>query len=406
MGLFDRLLGNNNSDDMKESTSLSQNCRTTALRDESSIEKAIAERSAGISLEKCMKVPFGDVASLGTAFSQMIPSLRTISTNGVGYIPVNLEPGAVLKMAKDSTNWGAFISKDGKSKFVKWVKAGPTKTQMPINPGMIMVAAMLASIEKKLDAIQATQTKILSFLEQDKQAEQQGNLNVLTDVIQGYKYNWDNTQYLQNHHMKVLDIKQASEKNIVFYQDRIAEAISKLPAIYLDQAVKDAITELSKQFSNYRMVLYVFSFSSFLEVLLLGNFHQEYLDRVAAKVKEYCEHCQTQFSKCRDMLKKFSSDSVETKVLSGIGSASKALGKLIASSPLLAQGTLDEWLQDSGDKLLQGNTEKVDKLVDAFGSDNEIGCEQFIDSIHNVAVISNHTTEILVDNDALYLAAE
>ena len=55
-------------------------------------------------------------------------------------------------------------------------------------------------------------------------------------------------------------------------------------------------TKLGKQFSNYRMALYLFSFTSFLAVMLSGNFRQAYHDQVAAKVQEYGQHHQIQFS--------------------------------------------------------------------------------------------------------------
>ncbi len=404
MGLFDKLLGRKNSEENNASVDLAKVSPDTALRDQSSIERAIAERKNSIRLDQCLKVSFGDVTALGTTFSQMIPALRTITTTGTGYLPVNMAAGDVLKTAGEGLFYGSHVTSAGTSVMTKWAQTGMSSTVMPINPAMIMMAAMLANIEKKLDTIQETQMKILSFLEQDKQAEQQGNLNVLTDILQGYKYNWDNDQYLQNHHMKVLDIKQASEKNIIFYQEQIASAIKKLPAIHLDQAVKSAIADLGKQFSNYRMALYLFSFSSFLEVMLLGNFCQEYLDQVAAKVNQYDEHYQIQFSKCHDMMKQFSAASVQTKVVEGIGNASKALGKLIASAPVLAKGPVDDWLQSSGEKLLQGNDEKVARTMTMFAVEEKVGSEVFIDSIRNVGIISNKTTDILFDNDALYLA--
>jgi len=170
--------------------------------------------------------------------------------------------------------------------------------------------------------------------------------------------------------------------------------------------VNAAITDLGKMISNYRMSLYLFSFSSFLEVMLLGNFQQEYLEQVASKVQKYNEHYQIQFSKCHDMLKKFSAESVEKKVLEGIGNASKALGKLIASTPFLAQGPVDEWLQDSGDRLLKDNDEKISKAMAMFTAEEQIGSELFADSIKNVGMISNKTTDIMFDGDALYLEVE
>ena len=204
--------------------------------------------------------------------------------------------------------------------------------------------------------------------------------------------------------MKVLDIKQTAEKNIIFYQEQIAAAIRKLPAIHLDRVVNAAITDLGKLFSQYRMALYQFAFASFLEVMLLGNFRQAYLDQVAAKVQEYNQHYKIQFSECRDMIKKYSTESVETKVLAGIGNAGKALGKFIGSVPILAQGPIDEWLQDSGETILKSNDEKAQKVTALFCAEKIIGSEVFVDSIRNVAVISNQTTDVLFDGETLYLA--
>ena len=103
------------------------------------------------------------------------------------------------------------------------------------------------------------------------------------------------------------------------------------------------------------------------------------------------------------MIKRYSSESVETKVLAGIGNAGKALGKFIGSVPFLAQGPVDEWLQDNGETLLKGNDEKTQKVAALFSAEEEIGSEAFVDSIRNVAMISNQTTDVLFDGEALYL---
>lgn len=404
MGLFDKLISRKSQDGKSSSTNLVKRNHETLPHDQSSIERAIAERRANISLDKCIRIGVSDVAALGSAFSQFIPSLRTVKTTGIGYIPVNMAATDVLKTAGKGLFYGAHVTEGGASIMTKFAKLGTTSTVSPINPAMIMMAAMLISIEKKLDIIQNTQVKILSFLEQDKQAEQKGNLNVLTDILKGYKQNWDNATYLQNQHMKVLDIKQVSEKNILFYQEQIASAINKLPVIYLDQTVRGAVSDFTKLLSQYRMAVYLFSFSAFLEVMLLGNFHQEYLNQVAAKVQQYNEYYQEQFSKCREMIKRFTVDSLETKVVSGIGNASKALGKLIASAPVLSNGPVDEWLEDSGKKLLQGNEEKTMRILSMLATEENIGSETFVDSIRYVDLVSNQTKDILFDENTLYLA--
>ncbi len=399
MGLFDKLLGR--SGDSKPENELAVQSTTHEVAP-SIISRAIAERECNLS--KAIRIPFTEAALTGGSLMQLAPTLKAlVSGNQIGngsLVRVVFPAGVKGNLAIDKAGMalGGILKDGGGLAQARLVAVDPSTLA-----AQAAMAAIMMEINKKLDNIQEMQQRILDFLEQDKQAEQQANLKVLTDILEGYKHNWDNTQYLQNHHMKVLDIKQVAEKNIIFYQEQIAAAIKKMPSIHLDQAVKAAITELGKLFSQYRMALYQFSFASFLEVMLLGNFRQAYLDQVAAKVQDYNQHYQIQFSECRDMIKRYSSESVETKVLAGIGNAGKALGKFIGSVPFLAQGPVDEWLQDNGEALLKGNDEKTQKVAALFGTEEKIGNEVFVDSIRNVALISNQTTDVLFDGEALYL---
>lgn len=399
MGLFDKLLGR--SGDSKPENELAVQSTTREVAP-SIISRAIAERECNLS--KAIRIPFTEAALTGGSLMQLAPTLKAlVSGNQIGngsLVRVVFPAGVKGNLAIDKAGMalGGILKDGGGLAQARLVAVDPSTLA-----AQAAMAAIMMEINKKLDNIQEMQQRILDFLEQDKQAEQQANLKVLTDTLEGYKHNWDNAQYLQNHHMKALDIKQAAEKNIIFYQEQIAAAIKKMPSIHLDQAVKAAITELGKLFSQYRMALYQFSFASFLEVMLLGNFRQAYLDQVAAKVQDYNQHYQIQFSECRDMIKRYSSESVETKVLAGIGNAGKALGKFIGSVPFLAQGSVDEWLQDNGEALLKGNDEKTQKVAALFGTEEKIGNEVFVDSIRNVALISNQTTDVLFDGEALYL---
>lgn len=399
MGLFDKLLGR--SGDSKPENELAVQSTTHEVAP-SIISRAIAERECNLS--KAIRIPFTEAALTGGSLMQLAPTLKAlVSGNQIGngsLVRVVFPAGVKGNLAIDKAGMalGGILKDGGGLAQARLVAVDPATLA-----AQAAMAAIMMEINKKLDNIQEMQQRILGFLEQDKQAEQQANLKVLTDILEGYKHNWDNAQYLQNHHMKALDIKQVAEKNIIFYQEQIAAAIKKMPAIHLDQAVKAAITELGKLFSQYRMALYQFSFASFLEVMLLGNFRQAYLDQVAAKVQEYNQHYQIQSSECRDMIKRYSSESVETKVLAGIGNAGKALGKFIGSVPFLAQGPVDEWLQDNGEALLKGNDKKAQKVASLFSAEEKIGSEVFVDSIRNVALISNQTTDVLFDGEALYL---
>lgn len=413
MGLFDKLLGRGQA--RPEDKAIIQDASSDLPLDASEIEKAISESVSHLNDFK--KIPLGEIATLGGMFAQLSPALRTVaqtvSIDGVGYMPINNLGGEALRQFTKS-NPGVYAGSfknllTGKPTMAKFVKLPPqtlTSTSvMPINPMMMAMAAMMVQVNQKLDAIQKTQQSILSFLQEDKQAKLQGDLNMLDDILDKYRFNWENEQYRSNYHMKAVDIKQSAEQNIIFYQKQIADKIKGLPAVFLDQAVKDIIGKVADDFHDYSMALYLFSYSSYLEVMLLGNFSKDYLNAVAQRVHDYQVYYQDQFAKCRDYIAKISGDSVEMKVQDAIGQTGKFLGNLIASSPLLSKGPVDEWLKNGGEQLLKGKDKKVAKIVAQFTERQDTGSELFVDTIRNVEAICNNTQGVLFDKEYLYLIA-
>lgn len=410
MGLLNKLRGKGQ-EHPEEKTMIAEN--DSALpKDASDIEKAISERAAH--LNDLPKIPLGEITALGGAFAQLSPALRTVTqtvtVDGLGYIPEGLPKGATLKQysSKNPNSYiSAYIDSSGKSKMVKLKKASPqtvtTTSQMPIDPMMIAMAAMMVQINQKLDAIQKTQQSILSFLQEDKQAKLQGDLKMLDDILDKYKFNWENEQYRSNYHMKVLDIKQSAEQNIIFYQKQIADKVKGLPAVFLDQALRDTMGKIADDFHDYSMALYLFSYSSYLEIMLLGNFNSEYLNAVAQRIQDYQAYYQDQFSKCRDHIVRISGDSVHMKVQDALGQTGKFLGNLIASSPLLSKGQVDEWLKDSGEQLLKNKDEKMARIAASFEQKQDTGSELFVDSIRYVKTVCNETRAVAFDQDNLYL---
>lgn len=97
---------------------------------------------------------------------------------------------------------------------LKMVGGGQAQiTPLACDPTMLFMAAALANIDKKLDAIQDMQKEMMDFLVQKEKSDLKGNLNFLFDVFNNYKYNWNNEMYKNSNHIKVLDIRQEAEKN-------------------------------------------------------------------------------------------------------------------------------------------------------------------------------------------------
>ena len=57
--------------------------------------------------------------------------------------------------------------------------------------------------------------------------------------------------------------------------------------IHSDQTVNKQLQAVQDQFKDYQLALYTLAFSSFLDVMLVGNYDKEYLSSISEKLDDY-----------------------------------------------------------------------------------------------------------------------
>ena len=370
------------------------------------------ETRAGLTEHNSISVPIVELASLGGAVSSLIPTLRTVTQNTtVGtsglYQLANAAVGDTLKVAKNGNFWGAFKTAEGTSKFAQLVEAAPlsatSKTVMPINPATMMMAAALFSIEQQLGNIAEMEQQIMSFLEEDKESEIEADLKTLTNIVQEYKFNWDQEQYVSSHHKLALDIKRTAEKNLIFYQKQITDAMQKKQLLVVNQSVNSIERNLQKEFKYCRLSLYIYSLASFLEVMLLGNFQEEYILQVKSVIEKYSEEYKDIYTASSGYIDRMSGASIEANIVNGIGTAGKAIGNFIGGIPLIKESPVDEWLIEGGIHLKQTSQDMKKKASARFEVISDAGTEVFIAKFEEMNQIYNYTSSICFDNEKIYL---
>ena len=363
---------------------------------------------------KTLSMPIAELALLGAGVSSLIPALRTVTqtttfnTQGL-YQLANAGVGDVLKVAKNGNFWGAFKTADGASKFAQLQAAGPlsaTNTAvMPIDPATMMMAVALFAIEQQLKGIEEMQKQILSFLEIEKESEIEADVEILSKIITTYKNNWNNEHFVASNHKMVLDIQRTARKNMLSYKKKVAELLDSKKLIVAQSKVKSTLNDLQKKFKYYRLSLYTFSMASLIEIMLSGNFKEEYISDVKAEIKKFSLEYRDLFTECSMYLEKMTLVSVEANVMKGIGVASKAVGKFIGSIPVVKEGQVDEFLQDSGAHLKENALDMQKNVIEAFAELHNPGTGVFMDKMDDMIQIYNHTDRICFDDKKIYLLA-
>lgn len=365
-----------------------------------------------ISSAKTLSLPIAELALLGSGVSSLIPALRTVTqtttfnTQGL-YQLANAGVGDVLKVAKNGNFWGAFKTADGVSKFAQLQAAGPlsaTNTAvMPIDPATMMMAVALFAIEQQLKGIEEMQKQILSFLEIEKESEIEADVEILSKIITTYKNNWNNEHFVASNHKMVLDIQRTARKNMLSYKKKVAELLDSKQLIVAQSKVKSTLNDLQKKFKYYRLSLYTFSMASLIEIMLSGNFKEEYISDVKAEIKKFSLEYRDLFTECSMYLENMTS--VEANVMKGIGFASKAVGKFIGSIPVVKEGQVDEFLQDSGAHLKENALDMQKSVIEVFAELHNPGTGVFMDKMDDMIQIYNHTDRICFDDKKIYLLA-
>lgn len=275
--------------------------------------------------------------------------------------------------------------------------------KMGFNPATIMIAISLSEIEKEIIEIKSICNNILSFLENDKESEIEADVKTLIRVITEYKYNWQDEQYINNNHKLVMDIKRTGMKNINFYQKQIYENMKKKNIFMTNKTINYNQNELEKNFSYYRLSLYVYSFATFLEIMLLENFQKEYLLSKKEELETLSNEYINNYQEALKYVKKEANKSIQGNLLSGIGSAGKAIGDLSEKIQVIKDKKIDTWFNKNSDNIKNISQNMKNNFSLKFEEMNNPNTKIFIDKIKFINDIYNNVKNIYFDNKKLYL---
>ncbi len=409
---------------MENEIKQSNNDRKDLIRKElcnMNIQLAPAEQN--IDLSQAKKIPLGQIAAIGAAFVPISEAFRTVTQTfnlpndgflmkafdaagnqlNISQLYAFKDPG---KAFENGAQLGSIRTTNGLEQ-ARLVEAGPLEltstTTLPIDPATIAIAIALQQVNQKLDSIQKTADEILNFMQQEKKSEMHGNLKTLTDIINNYSLNWDNQLYINNAHMKVLDIKQDATQGMDFYKNRVEQKLNDKTPIEIRGMLETRLNNIIDALKDYQLATYIYAFASFLEPMLSENFKQDKLDSVACNIKEASNSYQEMYSRCHDAIESRTQGSIDSTILNGISSAGKFLGKAIASTPIGDHTPIDEALNGGGDMVGKFNKDENVRLTERLREAESPDVFPFLENVESINALYNKPSQLLSDDENLYL---
>lgn len=315
------------------------------------------------------------------------------------YEVTNLK-GGKLTQNKKGEIYGSILKKDGTKTMAKFKEANPTNVNVQtLNPEVLMMTVALAGIEAELGEIKEISKNIMSFLEHDKEAKIEGNLEILHKSMVEYKFNFNDEKYVTNIHKQIMDIIRDSKQDMIFYKKELDDLLKKEKLVTTNISMNTTIKNLKDKFKYYRLSLYIYSYATFCEVLVLKNNNPEFLKVKLDELKALTNSYEILFNNVLDYIKKNANKSVEGNVLSGIGTAGKAIGNLAEK---VKAKSVDNWLNEKGDTLKQSGQNIKDDYAKKFEDVKNTYVDKFINGIDKI-YNANKANEIYFDNEFVYI---
>lgn len=372
-------------------------------------------QSAEIDISRYRKLPLTSLAALGVAFSSLPEAARTI-TQTVDARIVSSTPLFRAVNPKNVSGYMNFsasgtvgnimqINKQGKHVIAGRMRFQPvsgglpgiqtTTTIMPFNPTTLFIAAALAGINQKLDALQEKADEILQFLKDEKRARQRGNLNTLSEYLEEFKKNSTDESLCALRAVAVQDINREAHQDIVFYEEQIGKQLGKQSFLHISQNTQQLLQSVMSEFAEYQLACYLYAFSSFLETMLRKSF--ETAGDAAQKVGKNAERYSQLFTACREQIANSQRTSIDAQALGLTGQALSRLGTLLKGKKV------DSLLTNAGQSLGQQNKNAVSAVTDKFSAFEDPHTADFSKNLKTLDVWLNQPNGVLMDGENLYM---
>lgn len=370
------------------------------LKAMSATELAPLEVKNEISVQTYSKIPLSRLTALGTGFEPVVSAIQQVTSHGQatsGFYKVTIPKGTHLAQFKEKSGFlGTAVGEHG---IVGQAQLNP----LLCDPTMLLVAAALANIDKKLDAIQEVQQEMLDFLTQKEKSALKADLNFLMDIQNNYKYNWNSEKYKAANHAKVLDIRQEAARQIDFYQEQIKKQLGKKALLHSDHDVQKMLEKVQGEFKEYQLALYIYGFAYFLEVVLQENYEKAYLSAIAKRIDEMAFQYREFYSLAYSQIENLSKSSLQAHLFGGLSAINKGAGTAIAKIPGINKSQIDETLIEAGERIGAYKNRRVQTTMQQLLERQSSCVRPFIDNINAVNRLYNEPVTLIFNHDTLYL---
>ncbi len=348
-----------------------------------------------INKDEYCALPIMDLSSFGDEIVNQLTSIGTDVLNDI--LNGNISNVADLKKSLKSNTL---------SRFGLEIKRNKNKTKKNLKDinsmeltEFAVFSAILVVINSKLTDIIAREKAIVEFLEIDKQTALKADFLTLNTIVREYHHNFDNEKFLHSREAQVIEIRRNAEHDVLFYKELAEKRIAGFKkGVHIE--IDKALNEIQTRFKYYRLALYIYAYSSFLDVVLLENFSEEFINSIIEDIINHSTQYIDFYNETAKTVKQMAEKSGKSQAMKGASSITSAFSKLF--SKMKADKQADK-LENSSKSMAEKRESSVEDLVTRFSDNKDAGVDDVIDNLIYLKNLYNKESDVIIDSEYIYI---
>lgn len=376
------------------------------------IEFTPIKKSFTVKKENAIKFPLDKISSYGINFatlaSALSSALKTMPIVGETLYRATDSAGNAVKLTQMFKDGSGFLGSsrnfiNGFQQFRFHEVASVGNAAEVFNPSMIIDACAMVQINLKLDSIMDMQKEIFDYIKIKDYAKQKGDMKELLEIINDYKYYWEDENYRNDKIKLVQEIKRSSEQWIAQYNDLAKKETKNNPSLYLGTHTKRKANSVAFYLKGYQTAIYIYSFSVFLEKILRENFQKSLIDSAKDRINKHISKYLNLVDLCQRQIIDDSRITHKAGFLNGIVLSTYYLGNSTKDIPILRNTSICQKLIDASKDLHVKKWDDINKTKNLLGDCCVNESQFFVDSLNEISRLYNGDIELLSDGKDIYL---
>lgn len=379
----------------------------------------VSERQ--IDLSRSVRMPLDAIPALGTAFSSLSETLRTVATTlsargqdgealfWLADAEGNVITPEILQGLKDSSGLPGSTGADGgfaQARLRAAEAATAARTAgpvIPFDPATLFLAAALMQINGNLDSMASMQKELLDYAKLRDHAKLVEACRVIDEVREEYPLNSDNQQFLTTKGVAIGQAKRDAADAVAREHDLLEVKLGRMKAIRKSSDARKKADEILGLMKDYQLATYVYEYAAVLDVVLAGNYSTDYLDGVIDEMERCARRYADMYDRSLDAIKRNASKALGSRILRGLGAAGGALGVLAASTVIGDLEPFEGVMHEGAGTLFSKARKSARRGKTAMPVAKPEFTKPFIDSVRSVSRTYNEPMLVAVGSDSVYM---